>query len=181
VASTYKRPLFTKSLLSKCSTSCRASSLKLLVSNSLQVSRHFFFSFSEECTCGVCNRPHLSSLRLASHVDYSPVAPTAPSLNPHVSSGSVIRCEPVQLYHRHPLSRVSLAILYHITFLGDYIVWTLPGGLAYGRYLLRVGWAIEPYFVILIVSRAAGQSVVTSFLSVTDRLQVLADIIVDVV
>jgi hypothetical protein len=112
------------------STSCIAPSLRLFVifvPNSLQANRHFFFS--EGCVCDICDRSHLPSPRLGSHGDYSPTIPAAPSLRPLVLSGSLIRCEPFQVYHHHPRSRVPLDTVYHIIYLGDYLVWALPWGL----------------------------------------------------
>jgi hypothetical protein len=44
-----------------------------------------------------------SVIGLVSEGDY---CPTAPSLRPLIPSGSLIRCEPVQVYHHQPYSRV---------------------------------------------------------------------------
>jgi hypothetical protein len=60
---------------------------------------HFFFS--EGCAHDVCDRSHLLSLWLISHSDYSPTAPAAPSLRGLITSGSLIRCKPVQVYYHH--------------------------------------------------------------------------------
>jgi hypothetical protein len=41
-------------------------------------------------------------LWLSSHSDYSPTAPAAPFLRPCMPSGSLIRCQSVQVYPHHP-------------------------------------------------------------------------------
>jgi hypothetical protein len=64
--------------------------LRLFVMNSLPVYHHFFPS--EFCVCDVCGRSHLPSPWLISHGDYSPVAPSAPSLRPLIPSSSLMRC-----------------------------------------------------------------------------------------
>jgi hypothetical protein len=66
----------------------------------LKVYCHFFFS--EACACDICDRSRLPSRWLSSHGDYSPTAPAALSLRPFVPSGSLIRCQSVQVYHHHP-------------------------------------------------------------------------------
>jgi hypothetical protein len=165
--------LISRTLPSNGTTCHIAPSLRLFFPNSIQAYRHFFFS--EDCACNVCDRLHLPFLWLCSHDDYSPTAPAAPSLRPLVSISTLIRCEPVQVYHHHPRSRVPLDPAYHNIYPGDYLVWALPWGFEFGRFPLRAGWAIEPYFVALSVVRAVGQSVVTG------QQQVLAGIIVDVV
>jgi hypothetical protein len=154
-----------------------APSLRLIILDSLQTYRHFF---SKGCVCDVCDWPRLPFPWLGSHGDYSPTAPTAPSLRPLNLSGSLIRCKPVQVYHHEPLSRVPLDPVYHIIYLGDNLVWASPWELEFGRFPLHKGWAIKPYSVALVVPHAAGQSVVTSFQSVNGRLQVLAGITEDV-
>jgi hypothetical protein len=83
-----------RSLPSNGSTRHIAPSLRLFLPNSLHAYRHFFFF--EVCGCDVCDRSHLPSPWLGFHGDYSA---TAPSLRPLVLSGSLIRSEPVQLYH----------------------------------------------------------------------------------
>jgi hypothetical protein len=70
---------------------------QLLISLSLPI--------NEDCACDVCDRPRFPSLWLDSHGDYSP---TAPSLRPLVPNGSLIRCEPVQVYHHHSYSMAVL-------------------------------------------------------------------------
>jgi hypothetical protein len=50
-----------------------------------------------------------------------------------------------------------------------------------GQVPLYVGWVIEPQFVAIMVTHAAGQSVVMSFHLITGQLQVFAGIIVYVV
>jgi hypothetical protein len=72
----------------------------------LQAYRHFFFP--EGCACDVCDWPRIPSSWLGSHDDYSPTAPTAPSLRPLISSSSLIRCKLFQAYHHQPRSRVVL-------------------------------------------------------------------------
>jgi hypothetical protein len=57
------------------------------------------FIFSEGCACDICGRPRLPTPWLSSHGDYTP---TAPSLRPLVPSGSLIKCQAVQVYHHHP-------------------------------------------------------------------------------
>jgi hypothetical protein len=118
-----------------------------------------------------------SSLWLSLHGVYSP---TAPSLRPLIPSGSLIRCEAVQVYHHQPQSRVPLDPVYHIIYMGDYLVWALPWGLGFGWFPLHAGWAIEPHSVALVVAHVVGQYVITSFRPVTGQLQVLVGIIVDV-
>jgi hypothetical protein len=90
------------------------------------------------------------------HYDYSPTAPAAPFLRPLVPSGSMIRCEQVQVYHRHPQSRVLLDPVYHIIYPSDYLVWAFAWGLELGRFHLHAGWVIEPHFVALMVTHAVG-------------------------
>jgi hypothetical protein len=57
----------------------------------------------------------------------------------------------------------------------------LPWGLELGEFPLREAWAIEPRSVALVVARAVGVLVGTSFHPVISWLQVLAGIMVDVV
>jgi hypothetical protein len=70
------------------------------------VYRHFFFS--EGCACDICDEPRLPFPWLGSHGDYSPTAPAAPSLRPLILRGSLIRCEPVKLYHHRLCSGAVL-------------------------------------------------------------------------
>jgi hypothetical protein len=95
-----------KTLPSNGSTCYTAPSLRLFVLKSLQAYCHFFFS--EGWACDVCERPRLPSPWLSSHGDYSPIALPAPSLRLLVLSGSLTRCELVQVYHHQPRSRASL-------------------------------------------------------------------------
>jgi hypothetical protein len=83
-----------------------ARSLRLSVSISLQAYRHFFFS--EGYACDICVRPRPPSMWLGSHGDYSP---SAPSLRPVIPSSSLIRCDPVQVYHHQPWSRVPFQLM----------------------------------------------------------------------
>jgi hypothetical protein len=48
------------------------------------------------------------------------------SLRKLVPSGSLIWCEPAQVYHHHPRSRVPLDPVYHIIYPGYNPVWTFP-------------------------------------------------------
>jgi hypothetical protein len=121
---------------------------------------HFFFS--KGCAWDVCQQPHLPSLWLGSHSDYSPTAPAAPPLGPLILSSSVTRCELVQVYHHHPCTRVLLDPVYHIIYPGDYPVLALSWGLELGWLPFHAGWAIEPHIVTL-TARAVGQSVVMHF------------------
>jgi hypothetical protein len=91
-----------------------AASLRLLVPSSLQAYNHFFFP--EGCNCDVCDRHRLPSPWRGSQGDYSPTVPAAPSLRPLVPSGSLIRYQPVQLYHHHLSTKVR-SILYTTTFI----------------------------------------------------------------
>jgi hypothetical protein len=140
-------------------------SLRLLVQNRLNAYLHFFFS--EGCACDVCNRPRITSQWHGSHCDYSPSAPAAPSLRQLVPSGSLIRCDPVQMYHHQSRCTVPLHPVCHIIYPGDYLVWALTWDLEIGRFTLRAGWMIEPHFAPLMGACAVGQSVVTSFHPVT--------------
>jgi hypothetical protein len=81
-------------------------SLRLIILTSLQAYCHFFFSKS--CSCDICDWSHLPSLWLGSRDDYSPTVLTAPSSRSLVPSCSLIRCEPVQVYHHHLCSRAVL-------------------------------------------------------------------------
>jgi hypothetical protein len=69
-----------------------APSLRLFVLNSLQVYHHFFFS--EGCACDICNWSPLPWF-------LCDCSPAAPSSRLPVLSGSLIRREPVQVYHNH--------------------------------------------------------------------------------
>jgi hypothetical protein len=93
-------------LPSNRSTCYTAPSLRLFILNSLLAYCHFFFS--EGCACDVCDWLQLPSPWFNSHGDYSPTALIAPSLRLLVPSGSLIRYEPVQMYHHQPWSRVLL-------------------------------------------------------------------------
>jgi hypothetical protein len=91
--------LFVSQVLPSNGSICHiASSLKLFVPNILQAYHHIF---SEGCACDISDRSHLPSLWLGSHGDHSPTAPAAPSLRPLILSCSLIRCEPVKVYHLH--------------------------------------------------------------------------------
>lgn len=74
-----------------------APSLRLILLNSPQICCHFFFS--KCCACDVCDQSCPPFLWLDSQGDYPP---TAPSLRPPIPSGSLIRCQSVQVYHQHP-------------------------------------------------------------------------------
>jgi hypothetical protein len=129
------------------------------------------------CACDVCDQPGLLSMWLDSHDDYSPTSPSLHSLWLLTPSNSLTRWEQVEVYYYHPRSRVLLDPVYHIIYLGDYLVWDLPG-LVLGQFPLCAGWTTEPHFVTLMVARTVGQHVITSFHLVTGQLQVLG-IIVD--
>jgi hypothetical protein len=88
-----------RSLSSNGYTRYIAPTLWAFVPNSLQAYRHFFFS--KGCACDVCDWSQLPSPWLISHGDYSPTAPTAPSLRLLVPSGSLIGCQSLQVYHHH--------------------------------------------------------------------------------
>jgi hypothetical protein len=68
---------------------------------------------------GLCSRrmwsAYPSFLWLIFHCDYSPTAPAGPPVRQFVLSGSLTRCEPVQVYH-HPQSRVLLDPVHHIVY-----------------------------------------------------------------
>jgi hypothetical protein len=49
-----------------------------------------------------------------------------PPLRPLVLSNSLIRCEPVQAYHHEPPYSVPLDPVYHVIFLGYYLISALP-------------------------------------------------------
>jgi hypothetical protein len=87
-------------LCSNGSTRYIAPSLRLFVLNSLPAYCHFFSS--EGCTCDVCDWSCFPSVWHSSHRDYSPTAPTAPSLRPLILGGFLIRCQLVQVYCHHP-------------------------------------------------------------------------------
>jgi hypothetical protein len=153
--------------------------VKLFVQSGLLAYDYFFFS--ECCDFDVCDHLSLPYTWLISYNSYSPIAPTAPSLRPFVPSGSLIRCEPAQVckfYHR---SKVPLDPVYHVIYPGDYLVWALQWELELERFPLLAGWTIEPHIVVLVITRALGQSVVTCFHSVPVQLQALPGIIVDIV
>jgi hypothetical protein len=79
---------------------------KVIRPNSLQAYRHFLFP--TDSACYVCERSRLPTPWLVSHDEYSPIAPAAPSLMPLVPSGTLIRREPLQVYHHHlPLVRAG--------------------------------------------------------------------------
>jgi hypothetical protein len=118
---------------------------------------------------------------LISQGDYSPTAPTAPSLRPYFPSGSLISCEPLQVYHHHLRSKVHLDPLHHIVYPHDYHVWAIPGGLKLRSLSFRAGGPIEPNIVVLVLAHAVDQSVVRSFNSVTCQLQMLLGGVVEVV
>jgi hypothetical protein len=141
-----------KSLPSNGSTRYIAPSLRPFAPNSLHAYRHFFLS--EGWACDICDWPHFSLPWLDSHGDYSP---TPPSLKSLVPSGSLIRCQSVQVYHHHPRLRAPLDPAYHIIYPGYCLVRALPWGLRLGRFPLTAGWAIEPHSVALVVARAVGQ------------------------
>jgi hypothetical protein len=120
-------------------------------------------------------------LWFGSHSDYSQTAPTAPSLRPLIPSGSLIRCQSVQVYNHHPRCRVPMDAEYHITYPGYYLVQALPWGLERGQLPLHAGWVTQSNFVTFVVAHAVGQSVITSFHPVTGQLLVFVGINVDVV
>jgi hypothetical protein len=64
------------------------------------------FLFFENCACDLRYQSRLPSPWIGSHDDYSPTAPTAPSLRSLAPSVSLIRCELVQMYHHQPRARV---------------------------------------------------------------------------
>jgi hypothetical protein len=103
--------------------------LRLFVSNSLQPYCHFIFS--EGCACNV-----LIGLTFLSVARFSWWLPSYCSccslLRPLILSGSLIRCEPVQMYHHHPRSRIPLHPVHHIVYQCHYTVQTLPWGLDLG-------------------------------------------------
>jgi hypothetical protein len=140
--------------------------------------RHFFFTKS--CVCNVCDQPSLPSPWLGFHNDYSATASAATSLRPNFPTGSLKRCEPVQVYHHHPQSRVLPNPVNHIVSQCDYLVRALPWGLKLGRLSFHVGGLIQPHVNPLVVACVVGQSVVMSFHPGTGQLQVLAGITVDV-
>jgi hypothetical protein len=115
--------------------------MSLLVTSHLPASCSFLSLSLSLSLCGGC----------------SPTAPTAPSLRLLVPSSSLIRCEPVQVYHHHPRPRVPLDPVYYEYIInpGDYFVWALPGGLKFRRLLLYADWAIDPEEGMIIV-RIAG-------------------------
>jgi hypothetical protein len=83
---------------------------------------------------------------------YSTTATLIPSLGALVSSGTLIRCELIQVYHHHPRPRIPLDSVYHIVYVGDYPVWAFPRGLKFWQFPFRAGWAIEPHSVALLVT-----------------------------
>jgi hypothetical protein len=150
-----------------------SSLLKAIRPNRLQAYRNFLFS--DVCACEVCDRSRLPCFWLCCHDDYFTTAPAAPFLRLFLSSGSLLRCEPVQVHQHLPQSRDPPDPVHLI------IVRDLPWGLEIWLFPLRAGWAIEPHFFSLILARAVRQSVVTCLYQVTGQLQVFAGIIVDVV
>jgi hypothetical protein len=56
-----------------------------------------------------------------------------------------------------------------------------PRGLKLGQFPLYVGWMLKPRFVTSVLACTVGQSVLMSSNLVTDQLQMLAGIIVDIV
>jgi hypothetical protein len=112
-------PSISRSLHSNGTTCYIASSIRLFILNGLQEYRHFFLS--EGCTCNICAWSYVptqglvcpvftlqlclvspSSPWLDLHGVCFPTSPTARSLRPFILSGSLKRCEPVQVYHHHP-------------------------------------------------------------------------------
>jgi hypothetical protein len=70
----------------------------LLSNGFIRLIAYDHFLFSEGYAFDVCDRFHLSPSWLGSHGDYSPTAPAALSLRPLVPSGSLTRCQSVQVY-----------------------------------------------------------------------------------
>jgi hypothetical protein len=137
-------------------------SLRLFIPNSLQIYRYFLFS--KGCACDICDWSQLPSLWLISQGDYSPTAPTAPSLRLLVPW-----CELVQASYHHLRSGVPLDLVYtsfiRVTTLYEtsHMDWSL------GDFpFVWVGRKRHP--VALVAARAAGQSVVASFYPVTGWL-----------
>jgi hypothetical protein len=76
-------------------------SFRLFVPNGLQAYRNFLFF--QGCACDVCDRSHLPSRGSAFRDVTAPAAPSSPRL----PSGSLIRCQSVQVYHHHPVYPIS--------------------------------------------------------------------------
>jgi hypothetical protein len=114
----------------------------------------FFWGF-----CSWCHVPVAQFLR----GDHSPTAISVPSLWALVPSSSLLRCQPVQVYYHHPRPMVPLDPVYHIIYLGDYLLWAFPQGLKLWRFPLCAGWAIEPHFVALVVTCGVGWFDILSF------------------
>jgi hypothetical protein len=123
---------------------------------SLQAYHPFFFS--EGHACDACDQCHLSPLWLSSPGDYTLTAPPVSSLR-LIPSGSMIRCELVQVYHHQPWSRVPPDPVYYIIYPSYYLVQALPLILELGWLPLCMDWATEPHSVVLVVACAVGQSV----------------------
>lgn len=138
--------------------------LRLLIQSNLQVNLPFFFSEGMY----LWHQPCFPSMWLSFHSDYFTTAPRAPSLMLLISSGSLISCELVQVYHHNLGSGFSLNPVYHIilvtTFNGTSHV---DGAWATS---LHAGWATEEHSVIFLVAWRTGQAVVLSFHPVTDQL-----------
>jgi hypothetical protein len=114
--------------------------LRLLIPISLQACRHFSSDGTlVTSVIGLAFLPHGSIL--------ATITPAPPSLKPFVLSSSLIRCQPVQVYHHHPRSRVPLDPVHHNIYPRDCPVWTLPWGLKLGWLSFHVGGLIEPHFV----------------------------------
>jgi hypothetical protein len=77
--------------------------LHCFLTNSLQAYHQFFFS----CASDACGRSRFRSPWLISHSDYSPTIPAAPSSRLLILSGSLIKCQSVQMYYHHPFFLLS--------------------------------------------------------------------------
>jgi hypothetical protein len=138
------------------STCYIAPSLGLFVLNAIQAYCHLFFSMG-------CAWSHLPPCAL----DCSVYSPTATSLWPLIPSRSLISCKLVQVYHHQPRSRSPLDPVYHIIYLGYYLVWAPwapPQGLEFERFPLCVGWAIDTHSVMLMVAKWSTKFAVLSIL-----------------
>jgi hypothetical protein len=98
-----------------------------------------------------------SSPWLVLHGVYSPTAPAAPSFRLLIPNCSLIRCEPVQLYHYRP--RTGFYIPHHLSgWLPSYAPFHEDWSLGELPFI----W-VGPHSVALVVARAVGKSAITSF------------------
>jgi hypothetical protein len=124
--------VFFKSLPSNGLTRYISPSLRLLVPNSLQAYRNFFFS--EGCACDVSARSHLSPPWLWSHGDYSPTAPAAFSLKSIYDWGFTTNQFVLVPSPLRPTTSIFLNRIFAVIVLMSYPLWREDGSAVYNCY-----------------------------------------------